>query len=248
MLIKPLEIFQKSWQIFKANWRVLGGVTSWLLIPAFLLGFLGFLDQKLGHIFVNYSVLIYLALSALTFVLGLWANIVLARLIYQASRQLPTDRKMISREAWRDTVSYLWVSVLAGLIIMGGMLLFLVPGFIFAVWYSLATLVFVLEGVKGYAALKRSQALVRGRFWPVVWRWVVPYFFYLAIMTILVGLPSLLVGYFIGFADFSAENQPWWFNFWQSIIAILLLPLSAGFGVVLYSSLKDDNSNPQIKS
>ncbi len=242
MLIKPLEIFQKSWQIFKANWRVLGRVISWLLIPAFLLGLLGFLDQKLGQSFINYSVPTYLALSALTFVLGLWANIVLARLIYQALRQSPADRKAISREAWRDTVSYLWVSVLVGLITLAGMFLLVVPGFIFAVWYSLATLVFVLEGVKGYAALKRGKTLVRGRFWAVVWRWIVPYFFYLVMMTILVGLPTLLVGYFTGFANFSAENQPWWFNFWQSVVAILLLPLSAGFGVVLYGSLKEETT------
>lgn len=248
MLIQPLDIFKKSLQIFKANLWAFWGIVLWLLIPALLLGILGFIDQKMGRAFINYSVPIYLALSALAFIIGLWVNIVLARLIFNALHQTPVNKRLLSREAWRDTVSYLWVSIIVGLICLAGFILFIIPGLIFTVWYSFAALIFILEGVKGYAALKQSKALVSGRFWPVIWRWIVPYFIYSVILVLVIGLPALLVGYLTKFADFGLTAAgtfyyPWWFMLWQSLVAILTMPLTIGFGVVLYGSLKE---NPQV--
>ncbi len=182
MLISPIDIFKKSWQICQANLWAFWGMVVWLLIPALLLGLLNFIDQKLGTAFIDYSVPMYLALSALAFIIGLWVNIVLARLIFNALRQQSVDKRALTREAWRDTVSYLWVSILVGVIALLGLILFIIPGLIFAVWYSFAALIFVLEGVKGYAALKQSKSLVSGRFWSVIWRWIVPYFIYSVIL------------------------------------------------------------------
>lgn len=248
MLIQPLDIFKKSWQIFKGNYLYLWKIVGWLLIPVILLGILAWVDARLGSSFVNYSVSIYLALTALAFVLGLWVNIVLARLIFHALQQTPVDRKSLTREAWRDTISYLWISILVGLIVMAGTFLFVVPGLIFAVWYSFALLIFVLEGAKGYEALKKSKILVSGRFWPVVWRWFVPHFIYGLILIILIGVPVLSIGLFTKFAGFTSQSYPWWVGLWQSVVTILTAPLSVGFGVVMYSSLKRDNPNLQIKS
>lgn len=247
MLIQPLDIFKKSWQIFKANYLVFWQIVAWLLAPAVLLGLLGLLDQKLGSAFLNYSVPIYLALSALAFIIGLWVNIVLARLIFNALRQTSVDKKILTREAWRDTVSYLWISILVGLIALVGLILLVIPGLIFAVWYSFALLIFVLEGTKGYEALKKSKALVSGRFWLVVWRWIVPYFIYSVILVVIVGAPALLVGYLTKFVGFGLTaggtlSYPWWFSLWQSVVAVLTMPLTIGFGVVLYDNLKRKDS------
>lgn len=240
MLITPLDIFKKSWQIFKGNYWYLWKIAAWLLAPAVLLSVLELVDIKMGSSFVNYSVPIYLALTAMAFVLGLWVNIVLARLIFHAFQQTPVDRKLLTREAWRDTISYLWISILVGLIILGGMFLFIIPGLMFAVWYSFALLVFVLEGTKGYEALKKSKALVTGRFWPVVWRWFVPNFIYGLILVVLIGGPILLIGLLTKFSGFTPQSYPWWFGLWQSVATILTMPLSVGFGVVLYGSLKNE--------
>lgn len=240
MLIQPLDIFKKSWQICKGNYLYLWKIVGWLLAPAILLSVLELIDAKIGLSFVNYSVPIYLALTAVAFVLGLWVNIVLARLIFHAFQQTPVDRKLLTREAWRDTISYLWVSILVGLIVLAGMFLFIVPGLIFAVWYSFALLIFVLEGTKGYEALKKSKALVSGRFWPVVWRWFVPNVIYGLILVVLIGGPILLTGILTNFSGFTPQGYPWWFGLWQSVTTILTAPLSVGFGVVLYSSLKNE--------
>ena len=51
--------------------------------------------------------------------------------------------------------------ILAGLAIMGGLLLCIVPGVIFSFWWALATQVVVLENLAGQAAMRRSRFLMK---------------------------------------------------------------------------------------
>lgn len=55
-----------------------------------------------------------------------------------------------------------WTSILMFLAIMGGMILLIIPGILFAFWFSLSTHVVVLEKISGGAALARSRALMSG--------------------------------------------------------------------------------------
>lgn len=68
---------------------------------------------------------------------------------------------------------YLLISILTGIIVMGGFMLLIIPGIIFAVWFSLAPFVLVDEGLRGMNALERSRALISGRWWGVLGRVVV---------------------------------------------------------------------------
>jgi hypothetical protein len=52
--------------------------------------------------------------------------------------------------------------LLVWLAIMGGMILCIVPGILAAFWFGLATQVVVIEGVAGFAAMKRSKQLMAG--------------------------------------------------------------------------------------
>lgn len=60
------------------------------------------------------------------------------------------------------------VDVQFALIAAVGLLLLVVPGFIFFVWFVLAGPVVEVEGRRPVAALRRSRELVRGSFWRVV--------------------------------------------------------------------------------
>lgn len=55
-----------------------------------------------------------------------------------------------------------WTSLLGGLIVFAGSLLLIVPGILFAIWFSLAPYVVIEEKLMGKAALKRSKQLVEG--------------------------------------------------------------------------------------
>lgn len=57
------------------------------------------------------------------------------------------------------------VDVLFALIVVVGLLLLVVPGFIFFVWFAFSGPVVKIEGRPPLAALRRSRELVRGNFW-----------------------------------------------------------------------------------
>ena len=52
--------------------------------------------------------------------------------------------------------------ILVYLAVVGGLILFVIPGILCAFWFVLATQVVVVEGVSGFAALKRSRTLMKG--------------------------------------------------------------------------------------
>ena len=78
--------------------------------------------------------------------------------------------KEVLEISWKNLWSFFWVSILVGLAVMGGFILIVIPGFIFAVWFYFSVYVFVFEGLKGTSALKRSKQLVNGYFWPIFGR------------------------------------------------------------------------------
>lgn len=241
-LIQPVEIFKKSWHMFKTNWLAFGKITLWLLLPTALLAILNIFDEKTNLAFANRSIAVYLALTTLSFIISLWVDICLARMIWHALEQKPVELKTLRTEAWRDTASYLLVRVLVGLVVTLGLLLLVVPGVIFRVWFALAGYIFILEGVRGSAALRQSRALVEGRFWPIIWRWVVPFFLFYLILSLAVLVVALPVGFFTNADIFNWQNQPWWLTLWISVVGILTLPIYHTIGVIIYKNLKETKS------
>ena len=63
--------------------------------------------------------------------------------------------------------SYAWVSLLAGLAVAGGFILFLFPGILFLVWFIFSEFALVVDGKKGTTALSYSRSLVKGHWWSV---------------------------------------------------------------------------------
>jgi hypothetical protein len=62
-------------------------------------------------------------------------------------------------------VKMLTASLLQVLFIMIGFVLFIIPGVIAMLWFLFTPCVVALEGLGGFAALKRSKALGRGYYW-----------------------------------------------------------------------------------
>jgi hypothetical protein len=74
--------------------------------------------------------------------------------------------------ALRRFGSILWIGLLTALFTLAGFLAFIVPGIIIVVRTLLAMPTFVLEGIRGRAALRRSWRLVKGEGWMVFGMWI----------------------------------------------------------------------------
>ena len=51
---------------------------------------------------------------------------------------------------------FFWISLLRGWAVLGGLILFIIPGIIFSIWFSLSLYILVAEGLKGTSAIKQN--------------------------------------------------------------------------------------------
>lgn len=91
------------------------------------------------------------------------------------------------KNGWKRFLGFLWTSILTGLIVGGGLLLFVVPGIIWGLRYFFAPFLFLSEGVSGRAALRRSAELTRGVRWVLLAR-----FYVVTIIGAVIGLLQLI--------------------------------------------------------
>lgn len=129
------------------------------------------------------------------------------------------------KRAARKILSLAWTIVLQTLVIAVGLLL-VVPGLIFSVWFSLSFVLPTAEGVSGSAALRRSKALVRGRWWPVLWR--------LVAIELVVGFLYIAAGVIP-----VALNAEWLSWLTSSAMLWLLMPVYARYFWLLYEDLRN---------
>ena len=121
--------------------------------------------------------------------------------------------------------------------ILGGLMLFIIPGIIWGVLYILAPYAVIIEGVNGRAALSVSRTLTEGK---NIFIYVFGFgLFFFLLITIPLSLITLLVGVMLGdpMVGFIAPKPEW-------ATAIGLLgkitheTLFIIFNVLLYKSLR----------
>lgn len=115
-------------------------------------------------------------------------------------------------KGWQKYWSFMWLSLIVGFIVTGGFLLFLIPGIIFLVWFSLAQFVFANEDERGLNAIIKSKEYVRGYFLDVFVRLLL-----LWIISAVIGIIPLI----------------------GPVLAVLFVPFIMIFIYLLYSDLRE---------
>ncbi len=224
-LISIGELLSKTWQVYKSKIKVFLGI---MLLPvlinivfflvaagAGLAGLAGkqFLKISLGGA-LPFMIVLGIILFLGVIIIGLWAQIALLFAIKERKQQIGI--KASFAKGWHKIISFLWISILTSLVTMAGFLLLVVPGIIFAVWFSLAPYVLVSEGLKGKKALSRSRQLVKGNWGKVFWR--------LFIITAI----SLIISISLSFIT----------NVANLIIPLFLTPFVIVYTYLLYENIK----------
>jgi len=111
---------------------------------------------------------IYMKLIQLTeFFIGVLATMALAKLIESAVSGTPITWQTAFRHAVSRWGASIGTGLLAGLIVLGLVLLLIVPGIIWGLYYVLFVYVVALRGLSGKQALDYSKRLVKGQWWRV---------------------------------------------------------------------------------
>lgn len=188
-LISLEELLKKSWGAFLTEWR---NAVKFLL-PAIAIPIIGMLPFGLA---VEQEKYIGLML------LFMFATILIATYFGLAFTKYFVNVVFKKNESpWPSVGEYfgtLAVSILYGIVVMIGFMLFIVPGIWLAIIYSFSVPVFLNEKLGVFESMKRSSELVKNRWWPAFARVVVPNIVWQ------MGVSFVVYGSFILFAAFGA--------------------------------------------
>ena len=190
-VLRPLgvgEILDVALAVYRrhafALWRVVAVVVA---LPAALNGALAVAARQVGDRKQNSGSLLLLELLVIvvSLVATSLATAAAYRLVADAYLGRPVDPDASLRFGLRRLGSVIWVSILFGLGLFAGLLLLVVPGIFVTVAWSIATPVLLAENLRGSRAIRRSRALVRGRWWPCA---AVVYLMYLLELIVYFGI------------------------------------------------------------
>jgi hypothetical protein len=235
------DILSAAFEVYKANAAKLIGIVAIVVVPLALLEALSTkvafaancndvsspLTGTTLKICEPRSFFIVLAGSVIGIAIGFIMTFVVQAAIARAAGEAtvgdPVDAGESYRWGFRHLGSVLLISLLAGLIILGGLLLLIIPGIIFAIFLTVVIPVFLFENKRGTEAISRSWKLVSGNFWHVLG-------------TVIVA--GIITGIITGiFAALGGSN---WFLSWimDSIGRIITIPFTALVTVILYLDLR----------
>lgn len=241
MLISISEILDKGWNSYTSKFREFVPYMGLLFVPFLIFGSLGFLMAPLMETGMSpgMTLLVVIAVGLVVGIFFMWCIMALMR----ATREAIQGQSLSPWKQHLGNVKHLiwpmiYTSILAALIILGGTLLFIIPGIIFGVWYGFVSYAVTLDEKKGMEALRFSKQLVSGRWWAILFRVFVPAF----LVSLAAGILQVLLSFAVmALADLIVSDSSVSLLVAQLvsvILNVLLYPLTTLFTVYLYESAK----------
>lgn len=225
-MLGVFDLLNKSWEVYKDRFETLIGIAAIPIVANFLIAIPLIIGGVLtGTFWKSMTLPVIIILSVLAAILGLaWAVFVViwpavAMLYAVKDREGNIGLEGAFRKAWPKIGSYLWINLLNGLAVLAGLILVIIPGIIFAVWFVFSNYVLIEEDKKGTGALSRSKELVQGNWFTVFGR--------IAFMMI----ASMIIGVVLGMVPILGPL----------LTNLLLTPFSVVFFYMLYEDLKKES-------
>src|SRR3990172_5269554 len=253
-LSSPISLLEKSFEIYRRHFKRLIGIILFTQLTAFIAGFsllmLGVLVAVLagvGNIFssgmgerltalVFVGIGIFLVCLIVGFLLFLfvsaWGGVAIVLAV--ATRNQPLPLGLLFKTAALRVLPYWCVMFLSGFLVLGSISLFFIRGFLFALWFSQAMYIVILEGTGGINALIKSREYMRDRLIAYLVRMFVFQVIWIAIY-VLIDMFPLLTRLVMGEEShiFSILS-----NTVSFFMTIILIPLSTLYYLLLFEQLK----------
>jgi hypothetical protein len=220
------QLLKEGWRTYCSKIKILLGIIGLPVGFSFLFWVLMYF---LAGTFVKYSFW-FSVIEAISYLgslfLWLWA---IPSLLYNLKEN--TGIKESYKKGLKILGPYIWVYFLSTIIIVGGFLLFIVPGILFSIWFSLAIFILIFEGRKGFDTLFRSKHLVGGKFWGVLVRFLV--------LSLIIGLGLFLIFALIFFGIENRQIESQINKVIGYFIQLLVLPFFLIYTFLIYNNLKE---------
>lgn len=233
MLIKAGDIISKSIVLYRENWKLFFSYIGLFFIPT---SFYQIIVTVAGdRLETTGGTIVLVLLTLLMVLINIWLSIAFIRTIAdlytgQAPKNIKTELLHAKPVFWPSIVA----SILAGLIIIVGTFLLVIPGIIFSIWYAFVFYAVILDKKGATESLKESKNLVVGRWWSVLWRLLAP--------GVVFGLLTIIIQGILGLTTYFGLS----FGTIGLIISLVLItagglfvaPLSTAAPTILYLELK----------
>jgi len=196
-LLDPADIIVLSWRNFHRHWRIYAEFTAWIMFISVIFWAFGVLTRSL----VPDRMLASFIFTLLSLPLSLFIGVIIAAALDATARTLqnkPADVRGSLGVGIQKLIPFIWVSIMVSAAVIFGFVLLIVPALIFSVWFAFAANNIIVDDVRGRAALKKSKALVAGRWWAVLFRIVVPWLIFFFAVKFALALAYLLLGAVLG--------------------------------------------------
>lgn len=240
-IIKSFDLIKESWQVYFKNLLKflevllygLIGVVPMCILVSLIIAYVtsGIADSAsvvVNTIFGIVAFFAFIASAYLAIVYSVRAKVASILLL----KNNFTSAKSNFKEAEPYFVSFLGVSLLLVVLVIAWGFVFIIPAFVFAVYYGLAQYVLVIENKRPFSAIERSYDLVRGYFWPVFGR-----FFLMVVIAF--GAYWILSLPMSGMEE--GETNYLIYNFILNIVWAILSPYFLVYTYKVYQSLKETN-------
>ena len=187
-------------------------------------------DPSWGAIATVVMMLVIVAIASIPLTLAM------TRTLYRLYMGQPADTISNEVHAVKHLIwPSIYTSLLAGIIILGGFILLIIPGIWLGLRYSLVHTALAIDGKTGPAALKVSSDLIRGRWWRVFWWSLAAGVVIWIVSTVLQFVVLTPVGFL---ASMSWEGGWVLSNLLGPVVSLLVFPLGALPAIIIYAELK----------
>jgi len=225
-LRSPVALLRDAWSIYKQKLSIFLGITIVPVLVTVLIGISLISIVREGQLIdgnIGKLLPLLILYCAIILISQMWGQVALLYAI--KDRKENVSILEVYRRGWRKLLSYTGVIILVTFMIAGGSLLLIIPGIIFLVWFYLAGVVCIAEGVGGMNALMKSREYVRNRWTAVFWR------------IIFIGGLSIIFNFILSFL-LSVLHVPLGTMIRNFISMLLMIPITMIYMFLLYDDLK----------
>jgi len=247
-LIEPGDLITRSWQHFSKHVRMYADFGLWFtLLSVVNWGLMLITNSLVPGALTRGAILVLLSLPITLLVTALGAAII------DATAKTLQGKEVKERESLgvglHKLIPFLWVSILVGVSLSFGLVLLIVPFFIFLVWFRFAQNFTVVDDVRGGNALRASKRLSAGRWGAVFLRIAMPGVFFYVLSLFVLSVMNLAIGTVMGdpgmfLGPTGSVNQMTGMQLFVTTVVpamvngFLTLPLLTSSDVILWLDLK----------
>jgi hypothetical protein len=224
-----LDLLKNSWNIYKANLKLFLGLVGLFAVSSVLIVILAVV---LAGLFALTKLTIIIAVVVIVLLIAIVAMQIWLQLSLLIATKFIVDRGEVGsfsnllREARPLILPMAGISLISLFLTTGGLVLFIIPGIVFSIWFSFAVYMLVDEGRYGFSTLLASRDYIKGNVIKVLIRW----FLFGIVTWLATGLVPIISERF---------NLEWLGSIYSIVAGLAIAPLSTIFGFLLFRAVKE---------